>query len=218
MRRLGLHRLSLGAVVGAVLALLLVIGPLVPAWDGSSGAHSAITGASARPAATDFSATVTFQGTPVADHTTAGTAITASLANPFATVFNWNSPGQATLVTKGALTILFLGASVGTTVQTITGAVPSTTGSINMNDTDFSQDQYLFEGVYQVEASLFDHGTAIWNSTFYVWIQASDHLTVINIALILIGILEIYQIAALGSVRVARKQMGIDTPPKQGGT
>jgi hypothetical protein len=215
-RRAGLRQSLLTGA--AILALLLVLGPMAPVHPMSSGVRTSAQGSSAIPAASDFSATVDFQGIPVADHTSSGSAITTSFADQFSTVFHWSSPDQATLVTKGELTVLFLGASIGTSAQTISGAVPNTTGSITLSNTDFSQDRYLFEGVYECQASLFDQGTAIWNTTFWVWIQAPDHLTVVNVALILIGLYEVWQIVALGSARVARKELGLDKPPKQGGT
>jgi len=205
------------AGIAAALVLVLVLGPMVPAPAGPSGVRSSVEGAASVPAASDFSASVTFQGTAVANHTTTGTAIPTSFGGNFLTVFNWQSPGQPTLVDKGEVIVLFLGAAVGTSSSSIQGAQPAGSGTINLSS-DFSQDKYLFEGVYQVQASLFDRATAIWNTTFYVWVQAPDHFTVINIALILIGIYEIYQIAALGSVRVARKELGLVPPPKQGGT
>jgi len=166
------------------------------------------------PSTSSFSASVTFQGTSVLDHSTPGSAIQSSFGSSFVSVFIWNSPGQATLITEAALSVQFLGATVGTTSNTINGATPQLNGQINLTS-DFTQDKYLFEGVYQVVASLFDHGQAIYNTTFYVWVQAPDHFTVVNVALILIGLYEIWQIAALGSVRVARKQLGLDPPPKK---
>lgn len=217
MRRPSLRRLSLGAAAGAVLALVLVLGPLLPVGDGWSSAHDAFTGASVQPSSSDLSAYVTFQGDLAGNHTSPGSAIVTSFGGVFTTVFTWKSPNQATLVNKGTLTVLFLGATVGTSSSSLSGAGANSSGTITLTS-DFTQDKYLFEGVYQLQATLFDQGQAIWNTTFYVWVQAPDHLTVINIALILIGILEIYQIAALGSVRVARKQMGLEPPPKQGGT
>jgi hypothetical protein len=197
------------------VALLLLSGPLMTSSGISSGTHGSITAATARPASSDFTATVLFQGADASDHTDPGSAIATQFDGGFTTVFTWASPNQATLVTKGVLTVLFLGASVGTTSNSLNGAVPKLNGSITLHS-GFAQDQLLFEGVYQVQASLFDLGTAIWNTTFYVWVQAPSHLTVVNIALILIGLFEVYQIAALGSARVARKELGLDTPPIKG--
>jgi hypothetical protein len=173
------------------------------------------SGNTLRPAAYDFSATLSFQGIPVANHTTPGAAIVTSFGAKFSSQFHWASPGQATLITQGTLSVIFLGAQVGTSANSIQGAVPALSGYLNLSS-DFTQDRYLFEGVYAVQASLFDHGQALWNTTFYVWVQAPDHLTIINVALLLIGIFEIYQIAALGSSRVARKELGLTSPPKSG--
>lgn len=217
LRRQRPLRLWLGAAGLAALTLVLVLGPLLPGPAGSSGARRQVEGPSSTPVAAPFSASVTFQGIAVANHTDPGAAIDASFGAVFITVFDWRSPNQATLVTQGTLTVLFLGATVGTTSNAISGAVPGLSGNITLTS-DFSQDKYLLEGVYQLETSLFDHGQAIWNTSFYVWVHAPYHLTVINVALLLIGIFEVYQIAALGSVRVARKQLGLDPPPKQGGT
>jgi hypothetical protein len=92
--------------------------------------------------------------------------------------------------------------------------VLGTSGAITLTS-DFSQNQYLFEGVYQLQATLLDNGHRLSTIAFYVWVQAPEHITVVNIALFLIGGYEIYQIAALGSVRAARKQLGLE-PAKKG--
>ena len=218
MRRNLRLRLSLGAVGVALLGVLLILGPLTPTGAGSSGARTETQGNWLHPATSSITASVTFQGTPVSTHTDSSNPITTSFGHNFVTVFSWNSPGQATLITQGKVSIVFLGATLATSSEQLQGAVPKESGSVTLNQTDFSQDQYLFEGVYELQASLFDNGQALWNTTFYVWVQAADHLTVINIVLVLIGILEIYQIAALGSARSARKQLGLETPPKQGGS
>jgi hypothetical protein len=206
-----------GATAGIVLAMLLLVGPSVPALVGSSGIPDALLGTAVEPAASTFTASVSFQGTPVASHTSPGSAIATSFSGNFVTVFQWASPNQATVVTKAVLNVQFLGATVGTSANSIQNAVAAESGTINLSS-NFQQDKYLFEGVYQVQASLFDQGQAIWNTTFYVWVQAADHLTLVNIALILIALLEIYEIAALGSVRVARKQLGLEPPKKNGGS
>ncbi|MCI4365115.1 MAG: hypothetical protein L3K10_03515, partial [Thermoplasmata archaeon] len=129
------------------------------------------------------------------------------------TFFAWQAPTQPALVTQGTLTLFFLDAQVGTSSQSIVGAVPAANGTITLTS-DFSQDQYLFEGVYELLATLSSNGHSLYHTTFYVWIQAPNHLTVVNIALILIGAYEIYQIAALGSARVARKQLGLEIAKK----
>jgi hypothetical protein len=201
-------------VVGATLIGLLVLGALAPAVQPAAPSGRIEAASSPQPAASSFTASVTFQGSPTADHTSPGSAIVSSFGTSFTSVFTWSS-GQATLITQATLSVLFLGASVGTTSNSINNAVPNLTGQITLTS-DFTQNKYLFEGVYQLVASLFDHGQAIYNSTFYVWVQAPYHFTVVNVALLLIGIYEIWQIAALGSVRVARKQLGLDPPPKQG--
>ncbi|MCI4373830.1 MAG: hypothetical protein L3K02_09370, partial [Thermoplasmata archaeon] len=161
------RRLWLGAAALAVLTCLLLLGPQVPSGS-PSGVHSAFAGPSARPSASDFSAAVTFQGDPASDHSGTGDAIQTNLNGVFTTIFTWKSPDQATLVNKGTLTVLFLGATVGTSSSSISGAVPGVNGSITLTS-DFTQDKYLFEGVYLLQASLFDQGQAIWNTTFYVW-------------------------------------------------
>jgi hypothetical protein len=202
--------------IGAALVVLVVLtGPLSSVGRASAPPGTVVSASMLRPATSSFSATVTFQGIPVAEHTTPSSAIITSFDNDFTSVFTWQSPGQATLITQATLGVQFLGATVGTTSNSINGAVPNVTGQITL-PSDFTQNKFLFEGVYQVEASLFDHGQAIYNTTFYVWVQAPYHLTVVNIALLLIGLYEIWQIVALGSVRVARKQLGLDPPPKTG--
>lgn len=195
-------------------AFLLVIGPLASAASASEPGGKSGAVSNLHPLASSFSASVTFQGAPTGDHATPGSAIQSSFGSSFVSVFTWNSPGQATLITQAVVAVLFLGAVVGTTSNTINGATPNVTGQITLTS-DFTQDKYLFEGVYQLVASLFDHGQAIYNTTFYVWVQAPGHFTVVNIALILIGLYEIWQIVALGSARVARKQLGLDSPPKK---
>jgi hypothetical protein len=201
--------LGLGVVGLSALALVLLMAPLAPQPSHSSGLHAAATGAS--PSVT---ANVVFQGSSVSSHGTAGSAIVTSFGGAFTTVYYWNATVGSALVTQAFLTLKFFGATVGTSSQSISGAVPETSGQINLSS-DFSQNKYLFEGVYQLEAILLDHGQSLFSTTFYVWIQAPYHLTVVNIALVLIGGYEIFQIAALGSVRVARKQLGLEPAKKE---
>jgi hypothetical protein len=196
------------------LSALLLLGPGLNLLLTSPRAPSQLATYSQHPSSSDFTASATFQGDPISGHVNASQPIVTSFSDVFVLVFTWHSPNQATLVTKGELNVLFLGATVGTTSNTIQYAVPAENGSITLNNTAFSQDRYLFEGVYQATASLYDQGTAIWNMSFYVWIQAPEHFTVVNIALIIIILFEIYQIAALGSARAARKELGLNPPPK----
>ncbi len=200
----------------ALLAVVLLLAGLVPRAPLPSTIQPAVNMTGVHPTADVVTAVVTFQGIPVSAHTTPGSAITATFGSNFLTIFTWSSPGVATLVTSGQLSVLFLGASLGSSSEQLSGAVPALNGTITLNSVQFGTDKYLFEGIYELRASLFDQGTALWNTTFYVWVQAPYHLTVINIALILIAIFEVYQIIALGSARIARKQLGL-SPTKDPG-
>jgi hypothetical protein len=157
---------------------------------------------------------VTFNGVLVNGHDTPGTAIVSTFANSFVTVFTWASPTVGAEITQGTLSIVFLGATVGTSSQSFSGAVPGAgPGTVTLTS-NYQSDQYLFEGVYLLHASLYDYGHAAYNVSFYVWVQATDHLTLVNIVLLVIAACEIYQIAALGSARAARKELGLDAAPK----
>jgi hypothetical protein len=213
LRRLRPLRLSFTLAGVFALALLLLVGPFSYLAAGSHPSGTPDRTSDLRPDDATFSATVTFQGAPTTDYSTPGSAIRTSFDSSFTSVFNWSSD-QATLVTQATLSVLFLGATVGTTSNTLNNAVPSLIGNITLTS-DFTQNKFLFEGVYQLIASLYDHGQAIYNTTFYVWVQAPYHLTVVNVALLLIGAYEVWQIAALGSARVARKQLGLDPPPEK---
>jgi hypothetical protein len=161
------------------------------------------------------SATIFFNGNNVAGHSSAGSALVTSFSGDFSTRFVWQSNSGRSSVTQGEISILFFGASIGTSsvVMTETG----TNGSITLTS-DFTQNKYLYEGVYEIQATLLNNGSTLVQQDFYVWVQATDHLTVVNIVLVLIVLLEIYQIAALGSVKKARSQLGLPpkAPPSEG--
>lgn len=165
------------------------------------------------PAPSDsVSSSVTFNGVNVNGHDSLGSAIQTSFSGVFTTVFTWTSLVKPIYVTQGEIQLLFFGSAIGTSsvVQPSVGV-----GTITLNSS-FTQNQYLFEGKYEIQATLLTNGTVDFQQDFYIWVQATNHLTVVNIALVLIGILEIWQIAALGSVKKAREQLGIVPPPKGG--
>jgi hypothetical protein len=200
------RRATLGLLLGflGIAALLVVGGTLGTAGATGSGLR---TDSGAAP----VSANVVFNGVSVNGHTSTSSAIPSSFNNPYTTTVYWNATSGTALVTSGTLTLLFAGISVGTSNQGIVNAAPGSSGHVTLTS-DFTQDKYLFEGVYELQASLFDNGTLLFQQSFYVWIQAADHLTIVNVALILIGAWEVYQFAALASVRAARKELGIEQP------
>ena len=185
--------------------MLLVVGPALGAAGGSSFHTSA-----AAPAATitdQVSSTLTLSGATIAGHTTDGTALSTSLSSPWTAVFQWTTaPGTAALVTKGEIEILFFGAPIGTSTEQLSGATPMSSGTITLSS-DFTSYHWLIAGTYEMSGLLYSNSTLLWQSNFYVTIQATDHITVINIALILIALYEIYQIAMLGSARAIRRQI-----------
>ncbi len=63
-------------------------------------------------------------------------------------------------------------------------------------------------------ATLSDNGTTLLTQDFFIWVQATDHLTIANIVLILVILLEIYQIAALGRAKIPKTPAS--TPPTTG--
>jgi hypothetical protein len=197
-------------VLAAALLLILFLGPADAAFGASSGpSASAVHVASSDGTVT---ARVTFNGQSIDGHASPSDAIVANFHQLFKTVMNWSSTGGSAEVTQGTLTLLFAGISIGTSSQSIVGATPRTGGTVTLNNTSFAQDQYLFEGVYELQASLFDNGALLFQQTFYVWIQATYHLTIVNIALLVIAIWECYAIASLASVRAARKELGLTAP------
>jgi hypothetical protein len=205
-----------GRLPALVLGLALLALALAAATSGMAanptGSGSGVRDAGVSSGGATVSAKVYFNGELTTGHTSTSSAIPASFAHTFRASIDWTATGGTAFVTQGQLSILFLGITVGTSAESLVGATPATAGNVSLNTTNFAQNQYLFEGVYQLQASLFDNGTLLFQQTFYVWIQATDHLTVVNVALVLIGVWEIYQFAMLGSVRAARKELGL-TPP-----
>ncbi|MGA8663727.1 MAG: hypothetical protein WB809_01475 [Thermoplasmata archaeon] len=193
-----------GWVLAATFLVLfaLVIGTSAPLSSVSAPLRTAST--------SPVTAVVMFNGVAVGGHTTAGSAIVTNFSGVFSTVFTWNSTsGTAPVfVTEGVVSLLFLGVAIGTSTQ----QQPENGHGVITLKSDFTQNRYLFEGNYEIQATLQSNGTTVFTQDFYIWVQATDHLTLVNIVLLLIAILEIWQIAALGSVKKARTQLGIPPP------
>ncbi|MGP8071698.1 MAG: hypothetical protein ACLPZM_01015 [Thermoplasmata archaeon] len=194
-----------GWVLIAALAvlLLLALGATAPASSLAAPIRADSSGS--------VSSTVFFNGVNVSSHTTSGAAIVTNFSGVFSTVFTWTSGIGAApaTVTEGVVSLLFLGIAIGTSTQQQTEAGH---GVITLKS-DFSQNQYLFEGNYEIQATLQNNGTTVFTQDFYIWVQATDHLTLVNVALVLIALLEIWQVAALGSVKKARQQLGLGQNP-----
>jgi len=199
-----------GWVLAAAFAVLfvLVLGATAPVSSVSAPLRTA--------SSSSVTSTVVFNGVNVASHTTAGSAIVTNFSGVFSTVFDWtSSPGAAPVfVTEGVLALLFFGEAIGTSTQQ---QPENGHGNITLKS-DFTQNKYLFEGNYEIQATLQSNGTTVFTEDFYIWVQATNHLTLVNVALILIAILEIWQIAALGSVKKARQQLGIKPSPPPSST
>lgn len=183
----------------AVLAFMMLSASVAPAPQ--------LRAASPGP----VSATVLFDGVNVASHDSLGSAIATSFSGTFTTQFIWSSPlSSPSTVTQGEVQILFFGAAVGTSTQQ---QLQSGSGNFTLKS-DFSQNQYIYEGVYEIVATLSDNGTTLLTQDFFIWVQATDHLTIANIVLILVILLEIYQIAALGRAKIPKTPAS--TPPTTG--
>jgi hypothetical protein len=187
-------------------AALTVVLVLVLGASGSLPASTAPIRAESSP----VTSSVVFNGVNVASHDSLGSAIVTSFSGIFNTTFVWSSTGSKVFVTQGEVSLLFLGAAIGTSSQQV---AQDGQGTFTLMS-DFTQNRYLFEGVYEIHATLQSNATTVFAQNFFIWVQATNHLTVVNLALILIVLLEIWQIAALGSVKKARTQLGIP-PPSQ---
>ncbi len=197
-----------GALRAALIASSLVLLGFVVLSNSAAAATPAPLQSSGNNA---VSAVVSFNGVPVATHDSLSSAIVTHFSGQFTTVFEWASVGAPAYVNQGQVSILFFGASIGTSAVSVS---QTGSGTITLNNS-FSQNQYLYEGVYDLHAVLTDNGSTVFSENFFVWVQATDHLTVVNIVLLLIILLEIYEIAVLGSVKKAAAQLGLKpkSPP-----
>ncbi len=158
-----------------------------------------------------LTATILFDGVNIANHGTVGSAIVTNFSGAFSTAFTWTPTGTGGLtVTQAEIQLLFFGTAIGTS----SGAFLKLGPNSYTLSSDFTQNRYIYEGVYEIVATLSNNGTTLYSQSFFVWIQATDHLTIVNIVLILLLILEIYEVAALGRMKVPKQPAA--TPPSGG--
>lgn len=156
-----------------------------------------------RPASSGpLTATVLFDGVNIVNHDTVGSAIVTNFSGAFSTAFTWTPTGSGGLtVTQAEIQLLFFGTSIATS----SGQFLKLGANSYTLSSDFTQNRYIYEGVYEIVATLSNNGTTLYSQGFYVWIQATDHLTIINIVLILLLILEVYEVAALGRMKIPKQ-------------
>lgn len=159
-----------------------------------------------RPAVSGpLSATILFDGVNINNHDTVGSAIVTNFSGAFSTAFTWTPTGAGGLtVTQAEIQLLFFGTAIGTS----SGQFLKIGANSYTLSSDFTQNRYIYEGVYEIVATLSNNGTTLYSQDFFVWIQATDHLTIINIVLILLLILEVYEVAALARMKVPKKTAG----------
>lgn len=184
----------------SVLLVLLVLSTL------PAGLSAPVRMASSGP----ITASVAFNGVNVDSHDSLGSAISTSFSGAFSTAFTWTASGSAPVtVTQAEIQLLFFGAAVGTS----SGSFVKLGSNAYTLSSDFTQNNYLYEGVYEIQATLSDNGTTLFTQDFFVWVQATNHLTIVNVLLILIILLEIYEIAALSRIKTPKKPTGAAPTP-----
>jgi hypothetical protein len=178
----------------AILALLL--------FSHAPAAPQPIRTASSGP----LSPTIVFNGVNINSHDSLSSAIVTNFSGVFSTAFSWSSTtGAPQTVTQVQIQLLFFGTSIATSsAQFLQTGV---SGNYTLKS-DFTQNRYIYEGVYEIKATISNDGTTLYSQNFFIWIQATDHLTVVNIVLIALIILEIYEVAALGRVKRPKKPKG----------
>jgi hypothetical protein len=190
-------------LAGVTVALALVLGLVLVT---SPASPVSVRAASSGP----LSASVLFDGVNVGSHSTLGSAIVTNFSGTFSTFFAWNSTGPAPVtVTQAEIQLLFFGTAIGTSSGQFVRQSPN---SYTLRS-DFSQNRYIYEGAYEIQATLQSNGTTLFTQDFFIWIQATDHLTIVNIVLIALILLEIYEVAALGRVKLPKQPKGGVSPP-----
>lgn len=147
---------------------------------------------------------LTYDGQPTANASTAGSALSANFNKPVNVEFFWNASGGkinqplSIPIQTARLQVYYLGLSVYTKDQTLSPPSVASKGSVNLT-ADFTLNRYLIEGVYELSGTLIQpNGTNVWSENFYLKISAPWHLTAANIGLGLVGVYEVYSIATVG--------------------
>jgi hypothetical protein len=191
------------APAGALaLALAVALSPLahVTAFGLATPALPALT------APTDtFDATVTWNGEPASDASSALTAFSISSGQNASVNFTFSEPVGAPTATNASLVLWFCGLALSS--EGIATTVVAGVGYAQMA-WSFGSLYDLTEGVYELEAELTDaHGAVVYSQAFYVDAKAPfEVLSAIVLLAALLGGAEIYW--ATVTLRRARRERG----------
>lgn len=209
------RRIRLGSIGAVSLVLSGLLLALLPVGSAASIHPMQITGpGSGGPGVL---ATVYFNGQPIASHTTTGSAISTTFSPAFTVSFFINisaGTGLATSITISGVRVsmLYFGANIAQKEVDIQNPIPGKGANITF-PMDLTQYQYLISGLYAMDAIVLVNGTAASTQQFFIAVHPPYYLTVVSVALIGLGLFEIYSIAALGSTKAAARDLGL-APPK----
>jgi hypothetical protein len=177
----------------AGLALLM----LVPTGTvGTPRASSPDLQISSEPAASSFSATVTWNGVNVNTAGSAASALSVDFSNSANVLFNWTTPTGAVNPNDARLQMIYFGFALATRDVVNSG----NGGSRAVLNWTPGALVYVLEGVYEITASLVaPDGSTVWSENFFVHSTAPFSIgAVLPIVLIVIIIWELYSVATSG--------------------
>ncbi|MGI0071226.1 MAG: hypothetical protein ACRECT_04045 [Thermoplasmata archaeon] len=209
-RKLGVHVALLAVVVA-----LLAAGP--GAAFASPSARSSTMTVQSAPSASGTTATVTWDGSDIANAANSSSAFPISFNGVVNVLYVWSSSHllTPTLINDARLQIFYFGFALAT--RDVTQSVGSASGRIVMNWTTGPL-EYITEGRFLLTASLLSpNGTTAWSQSFWVDVSAAFYVVAaLPIVLILIAIYELYGVAMVGRQAALKRKKGgppTATPP-----
>ena len=151
-------------------ALGLVVAAVAGSGPGILGAERLVVGHPSPtvpvPAAGTLSATITWNGVPIGQASSTGSAFVLGAGQSATVLFNVTEPLGGPTVSNASLVLLYLGVSLSTV--SIPTPVPEPVGGWSVS-WSFGSLIYLTEGVYEVDAQLTDaNGSVLLQQPFYV--------------------------------------------------
>jgi hypothetical protein len=187
--------------VGIVVALTaLVAAPVFGIATASSGAIPIIVSCTGTTSQWQVSANVTWNGENICSARTSGSPLATTFGSSANVTFHWQTHGTAVLnLTDARRAMYLLGFPIVTRdVAPVTGT-PAFGGTFVMNWAP-GELTYAFEGLFRLTATIFAaNGSSAFSENFYVKVTAPDSLlAILPIALIALGIYEVYNLAVSG--------------------
>jgi hypothetical protein len=197
--------------VGIVVALAaLVAAPVLGVASAGSGSIFVITSCTGTTSQWQVNASVLWNGQNVCSARTTGSPISTTFGHAANVTFSWQTHGTASLnLTDARLAMYFLGFPIVTRDVAPVTATPAFGGTFDMNWAP-GELTYAFEGLFRLTATIFAaNGSTAFSENFYVKVTAPESvLAILPIALVALGIYEVYNLAISGRQALLSGRVG----------